>query len=132
MSTEIQDWTEEEAYEEYMRDSGIPNWIAVREPKFPICVWVEDSREYEERPDSENDYVLKKHFLTIEEDNDLSISFLSIIYYVSIEPEGEENEPYEKVEDLDRLGYCWPVLSEKHAYDMIPDFIKLMRFNKTT
>lgn len=129
MSTNIQEWTEKEAYEEFMRDSGIPNWITLREHKFPICIWVDDSRKDEERPDGDDDYLLKKHFLTIERDE---YGLLTIIYYVSIEPEGEENEPCEKVEDLDPLDYRWPVLSEKNAYDMIPDFINLMKFNKTT
>jgi hypothetical protein len=127
MSTNIQEWTEEEAFEEFMKDSGIPNWITLREPKFPICVWVEDSRKDEERPDGDDDYLLKKHFLTIERDE---YGLLTIVYYVSIEPEGEENEPCEIADGY--IDYRWPVISKENAHEMIPDFVYLMRFNKTT
>jgi hypothetical protein len=125
MNTDIQDWTEEEAYDEFVKNLNVPEWITLREPKFPICVWVDDSRKYGN--DKNSDYLLKKHFLTIKVDDN---EFFEIVYYVSIEPEGGDNEPNEIIDgDVD---YRWPVLSKKHAYDLIPNFIQSMNFQKTT
>ena len=117
-----EDWTEDEAFEEFKQNSNTPEWVRIREQKFPICIGVDDSREYGN--DNDDDYLLTKHFLTIEEsDNKL----LTIVYYLSREVEGELNEPLfsESVGDFD---YRWPVSSKEHAHDMIPDFVRSMKF----
>jgi hypothetical protein len=119
MKTE--DWTEDEAFDEFKQNSNTPEWIEIREQRFPICIGVDDSREYS--IDDDDDYLLMKHFLTVEENEDKS---LKIVYYTSREPEGRLNEPLES--ETITSDYQWPVESKEHAHDMIPDFVRSMKF----
>jgi len=120
MKTEA--WTEDMAFDEFKSNSNNPEWVRTREQKFPICIGVDDSREYGN--DDDDDYLLSKHFLTVEEDDD---KLLTIAYYISREPEGKLNVPL-MTETVGNYDYRWPVTSRKLAHDMIPDFIRSMKF----
>lgn len=113
--------TIDEAFEEFLMLSKLPKWRQwvyrfFHKPLFPLCVRVDDSRIYEE--DTDEDYLLKKHFVEITEEEP---GLFALCSYVTREAEGQMNEPYE-IDAVDD-GYRWPVRSIRHARKMIPDFV---------
>jgi hypothetical protein len=121
--------TPDEAYNEFIRLSKLHKWVRwayryFQKPVFPICIRVDDSRQCSLQKDTDDDYLLRKHFVTVKED---SPGFYVITTFTTREPEGEQNEPYEL--EYEDSPYCWPVCSLRHAKKMIPDLIYTMNMN---
>jgi hypothetical protein len=121
------------AFAEFVILSKLPQlmyWIYMcfRKPVFPICVEVDDSRLCPLQKDTDDDYLLKKHFLTIKKEES---GLYVLACFITIEPMGEQNEPYEM--ECEESPYCWPVRSLKHAQRLIPGFMYAMNMPiKTT
>jgi len=114
--------TYDEAVEAFVRFSKLPNWIKriylyFCTPVFPLCVRIDDSRTYGK--DTDEDYLLTHHFLTIEEEES---GFYSLVGLTTCEPEGEYNEPYEIMDSYPGREYRWPVRSLRHAQRLASDF----------
>ncbi len=114
----------DKAFKEFVRRSKLPKWKQwihwrLHKPLFPVCIGVDDSREYEN--DGDADYLLTKHFLDIEKKDP---GILLLTYFTTEEPEGILNEPCVQFDSLEDTGYQWPVRSLRHAWKMIPDFVR--------
>lgn len=123
----IEECTLDEAFEEFVKISKMSKWKQwvyrrLHKHKFPICVRVDDSRLCPIQKDKDDDYLLRKHFLTIEVEEGSGQYML--IHLVTREAEGEKNKPYEL--EFENSDYCWPVLSLRHTHKMILNFIYTM------
>lgn len=116
--------TLDEAFDEFNKLSKLPRWIRwlyvhFHKPQFPVCVKVYDSRQDQEDPN--DDYLLVKHFLTTTQEESGSHTLIS---FVIKEAKGEQNKPYEIIEE--DSDYCWPAGSLKHAQKLAFDFAHLV------
>lgn len=116
----------EKAYREFYQISELPNWAKwfmwrSRRPFFPVCVQVKDTRKL--NGDTDEDYLLMKYFLDIEKSD---TGALTLSCSITAEPEGAKNEPLEVHDMGDCESYSWPVRSRWHAWNMIPNFVRLI------
>ncbi len=119
----IEECTLDEAFEEFVKISKMSKWKqwvyrCLHKPKFPICVRVDDSRLCPLQQDKDDDYLLTKHFVTIEEE---SPGLFVLNSFTIKEAEGGKNQPHDVEYEYD--DYYWPVRSLRHAKKMISDFI---------
>jgi hypothetical protein len=119
----IEECTIDEAFNEFVKISRMSKWKrwiykCFHKHKFPICVRVDDSRLCPLQRDKDDDYLLTKHFLTIEEEKP---GLYMLASFVTREAEGEKNQPYDV--EYKYGDYNWPIRSLKHVRKMISDFI---------